>query len=194
MALVMIFYQIDLVRNILYQVDFAPSRFCKDSLQDGFGNPPTNSYFGAAALQNVSGQLTTHTEFNNNGAGGTCFSHNGTKFTAPIAGIYYLSFHLSLYVVGNVGGDNSVTWGYYKNQSAYPHSWTSHYSGLNMVQSTPWVLKDGTTNLSDAYEIGAPSHSGIFNLAANDEIQIGWSNMGTKLGVRSFTFSGFLLG
>ena len=164
-------------------------------IEDGFGNPIQGSYFGVAALQTPKGQLTTHTEFNNNGSGGTCFNHNGTKFTAPIAGIYYLSFHLALYVVGDTGTDNSVTWGYYKNQTAYPHSWSSHYSGFNMVQSTPFVIgQDSSTQISDAQEIGSPSHSGIFNLAANDEIQIGWSNMSKKIGVRSFTFSGFLLG
>ena len=187
-----------------YLTQTAPVGFCayrydtgtanEYPLENGQGNVMQQTYFGASALQDAKGQLTTHTEFNNNGAGGSCFSHNGTKFTAPIAGVYQLSFHISLYVVGTVGSDNSVTWGYYKNQSSYPHGWTSHYSGLNMVQSTPWVLKEGSTNLTDAYEIASPSHSCIMSLAANDEIQIGWSNMSIKLGIRSFTFSGFLIG
>ena len=163
-------------------------------VQDSSGNMINTSYIGHPDLQTPQGQLTTNTEFNSDGSGGSCFSHDGTKFTAPIAGTYYLSFHISLYVVSDTGGDNSVTWGWYKNGSAYPHSWSSHYSGLNMVQSTPWVLKDGSTTLTDAYEIGSPSHSAIFTLAANDNMRVGWSNMNKKLGIRSFTFSGFLLG
>ena len=163
-------------------------------IQDSSDNMINSSYLGHPDLQTPQGQLTTNTEFDNNGAGGSCFSHDGTKFTAPVAGVYYLSFHISLYVVSDVGSDNSVTWGWYKNGTAYPHSWSSHYSGLNMVQSTPWVLKDGSTTLTDAYEIGSPSHSAIFTLAANDNMRVGWSNMNKKLGIRSFTFSGFLLG
>ena len=63
-----------------------------------------------------------------------------------------------------------------------------------MSQSTPWIMKSGTTTLDSSYELGSPSITTIIQLAANDEIQFGWDNMSIILGVRSFIFSGHLLG
>ena len=150
-------------------------------------------YFGQSSLQTPRGQLTTNTQYDNNGVGGSCYSHDGTKFTAPIAGVYTLTFNLSLYVRNDNGGDNSVGWGFFKNQSKI--NWGTYDSGLSVTQSTPYVFgQDCTTNLSNAFEIGAPHLTIITTLAAGDEIQVGWDNMSKILGVRSFIFSGHLLG
>jgi len=114
-------------------------------------------------------------------------------FTAPVAGVYVFHFNLSLYVVdGGTGSDNSVGWGFYKNQSAF--NFSNYTSGLAVTQSTPYVIgQDTSTNLTNAFEIGAPSMTSIISLAAGDDIQVGWYNMGTALGVRSFVFTGYLL-
>ena len=162
-------------------------------LKNSSGAAINNTYFGHTDIQNPRGNLTTNTTYNSNGAGGTCFSNTGTIFTAPVAGVYVFHFNLSLYVVdGNAGSDNSVGWGFYKNQS--PFNFSNYTSGLAVTQSTPYVIgQDTTTNLTNAFEIGAPSMTSIINLAANDDIQVGWYNMGTALGVRSFIFTGYLL-
>ena len=185
-----------------YHQQTAPIGFCAYRLDTGTDNeyPMSNSsnssindgYFGQSSLQTPRGQLTTHTEYNNNGSGGSCYNHDGTKFTAPIAGVYTFTFNLSLYVVNDTGGDNSVGWGFFKNQTKL--NWNTYDSGLSVSQSTPWVLKDGSSTLTSAYEIGAPHLTIITTLAANDEIQVGWDNMSKILGVRSFIFSGHLLG
>ena len=185
-----------------YHQQTAPIGFCAYRLDTGTDNeyPMSNSsnssindgYFGQSSLQTPRGQLTTHTEYNNNGSGGSCYNHDGTKFTAPIAGVYTLTYNLSLYVVNDTGGDNSVGWGFFKNQTKL--NWNTYDSGLSVSQSTPWVLKDGSSTLTSAYEIGAPHLTIITTLAANDEIQVGWDNMSKILGVRSFIFSGHLLG
>ena len=185
-----------------YHQQTAPIGFCAYRLDTGTDNeyPMSNSsnssindgYFGQSSLQTPRGQLTTHTEYNNNGSGGSCYNHDGTKFTAPIAGVYTFTFNLSLYVVNDTGGDNSVGWGFFKNQTKL--NWNTYDSGLSVSQSTPWVLKDNSSTLTSAYEIGAPHLTIITTLAANDEIQVGWDNMSKILGVRSFIFSGHLLG
>ena len=185
-----------------YHQQTAPIGFCAYRLDTGTDNeyPMSNSsnssindgYFGQSSLQTPRGQLTTHTEYNNNGSGGSCYNHDGTKFTAPIAGVYTFTFNLSLYVVNDTGGDNSVGWGFFKNQTKL--NWNTYDSGLSVSQSTPWILKDGSSTLTSAYEIGAPHLTIITTLAANDEIQVGWDNMSKILGVRSFIFSGHLLG
>ena len=188
-----------------YHQQTAPIGFCayrydtgtgnEYPIQDSNGNHIGAGYFGKADVQAGAGTLTTHTEYNNNGSGGSCFSHDGCKFTAPVAGVYNLSFHLSLYVVSDTGNDNSQTWGWYKNGVPYPHNWSSHYSGLNMVQSSSYIIgQDQTSTITDATELGSPSHSAIFTLAQGDTMRIGWSNHGKKMGIRSFTYTGFLLG
>ena len=186
-----------------YHQQTAPIGFCAYRLDTGTDNeyPMSNSsngsindgYFGQSSLQTPRGQLTTHTEYNNNGSGGSCYNHDGTKFTAPIAGVYTLTFNLSLYVVNDTGGDNSVGWGFLKNQTKL--NWNTYDSGLSISQSTPYVIgaNSGDT-LTNAFEIGAPHLTIITTLAANDEIQVGWDNMSKILGVRSFIFSGHLLG
>ena len=161
-------------------------------MMDSSNASMNSGYFGQSSIQTPRGQLTTHTTFNSDGAGGTCFNHNGTKFTAPIAGVYTFTVNIALYVRDAAGTDNSVGWGFFKNQSKF--NWGTYDSGLSMSQSTPWLLKDGSTTLSNAYEIGSPSLTTIIQLAANDEIQFGWDNMSIILGVRSFIFSGHLLG
>ena len=186
-----------------YHQQTAPIGFCAYRLDTGTddeyplknssGNSVNTSYFGASAIQTPRGQLTTHTEYNNNGSGGSCYNHDGTKFTAPIAGVYTLTYNLSLYVVNDTGGDNSVGWGFLKNQTKL--NWNTYDSGLSISQSTPYVIgaNSGDT-LTNAFEIGAPHLTIITTLAANDEIQVGWDNMSKILGVRSFIFSGHLLG
>ena len=152
-----------------------------------------STYFGHSSIQTPRGQLTTNTQYDNNGSGGSCYSHDGTKFTAPIAGVYTLTFNLSLYVSSDVGTDNSVGWGFFKNQSKV--NWGTYDSGLSVTQSTPYLIgQDSTTTLTNAMEIGAPHLTIITTLAAGDEIQVGWDNMSKILGVRSFIFSGHLLG
>ena len=186
-----------------YHQQTAPIGFCAYRLDTGTddeyplknssGNSVNTSYFGASEIQTPRGQLTTHTEYNNNGSGGSCYNHDGTKFTAPIAGVYTLTYNLSLYVVNDTGGDNSVGWGFLKNQTKL--NWNTYDSGLSISQSTPYVIgaNSGDT-LTNAFEIGAPHLTIITTLAANDEIQVGWDNMSKILGVRSFIFSGHLLG
>ena len=109
------------------------------------------------------------------------------------AGVYTLTYNLSLYVENDTGGDNSVGWGFLKNQTKL--NWNTYDSGLSISQSTPYVIgaNSGDT-LTNAFEIGAPHLTIITTLAANDEIQVGWDNMSKILGVRSFIFSGHLLG
>ena len=186
-----------------YHQQTAPIGFCayrRDTgtddeypLKNSSNNAVNSTYFGHSSIQTPRGQLTTNTQYDNNGSGGSCYSHNGTKFTAPIAGVYTLTFNLSLYVASDNGGDNSVGWGFFKNQSKV--NWGTYDSGLSVTQSTPYIIgQDSTTNLSPAFEIGAPHLTIITTLAAGDEIQVGWDNMSKILGVRSFIFSGYLLG
>ena len=83
-----------------YHQQTAPIGICAYRLDTGTDNeyPMSNSsnssindgYFGQSSLQTPRGQLTTHTEYNNNGSGGSCYNHDGTKFTAPIAGVILL--------------------------------------------------------------------------------------------------------
>ena len=162
-------------------------------LKDSSNAAINSIYFGHSSIQTPRGQLTTNTQYDNNGTGGSCFSHDGTKFTAPIAGVYTFTFNLSLYVVNDTGGDNSVGWGFFKNQSKI--GWGTYDSGLSVTQSTPYVIgQDSSTTLDHSVEIGAPHLTIITTLAAGDEIQVGWDNMSKILGVRSFIFSGHLLG
>tara|TARA_R100000353_G_scaffold176071_1_gene148629 strand:- start:181 stop:1650 length:1470 start_codon:yes stop_codon:yes gene_type:complete len=162
-------------------------------LKNSSGSAINATYIGHTDITGAQGQLTNSTTYNSNGAGGSCFSNTGSMFTAPVAGVYVFHFNLSLYVVdGGTGSDNSVGWGFYKNQSAF--NFSNYTSGLAVTQSTPYVIgQDTSTNLTNAFEIGAPSMTSIISLAAGDDIQVGWYNMGTALGVRSFVFTGYLL-
>ena len=138
------------------------------------------------------GQLTTCANSTSVNVG-TCFNTTNGRFTAPIAGIYYFSFHLSLYNNAADNNDNSVGWGLYKNDTAL--NFTNYTSGQAVTQSTTHVigaLTDGTIS-DQQHEIGAPSFSAYHQLAVNDYITVGWINMTKNLGVRSFLFNGHLI-
>ena len=63
-----------------------------------------------------------------------------------------------------------------------------------MSQSTPFVIGQGGSSLDSEKEIGAPSFAANVPLTQGDYVQVGWNNMSTVLGVRTFIFSGHLIG
>ena len=63
-----------------------------------------------------------------------------------------------------------------------------------MSQSTPFVIGQGGSTLDQEKEIGAPSFSANIPLTSGDYVSVGWKNMSTTLGVRTFIFSGHLIG
>jgi len=122
------------------------------------------------------------------------FDTSNGRFNAPVTGVYHVTFNLSLYLASGDDGDNSVGWGLYVNGSKL--NWNSYDSGLSVTQSTPFVIGQGGNTLSNATEIGAPSCSANIPLTAGDYVQVGWDNMAAAkpIGIRSFIFSGHLIG
>ena len=96
-----------------------------------------------------------------------------------------------MYINGS-DGDNSVGWGLYVNGSRF--NWRTYDSGLNMSQSTPYIIGQGGNTLGNETEIGAPSFAANVPLTAGDYVHVGWNNMGTTIGIRTFIFSGHLIG
>jgi hypothetical protein len=122
------------------------------------------------------------------------FNTSNGRFNAPVTGVYHMTFNLSLYIASGSDDDNSVGWGLYVNGSKL--NWNTYDSGLSITQSTPHVIGQGGNTLSNATEIGAPSFSANIPLTAGDYVQVGWDNMASNkpIGIRSFIFSGHLIG
>lgn len=142
---------------------------------------------GSSGVISGAGTGTMTTIINRN----SVFSTSNGRFTAPVTGVYHITFNLSLYVNGG-DNDNSVGWGLYVNGARF--NWRTYDSGLNMSQSTPYVIGQGGNTLGNETEIGAPSFAAAVDLTAGDYVQVGWNNMSTTLGVRTFIFSGHLIG
>jgi hypothetical protein len=142
---------------------------------------------GSSGVISGSGTGTMTTIINRN----SVFSTSNGRFTAPVTGVYHITFNLSLYVNGG-DSDNSVGWGLYVNGARF--NWRTYDSGLNMSQSTPYVIGQGGNTLGNETEIAAPSFAAAVDLTAGDYVQVGWNNMSATLGVRTFIFSGHLIG
>ena len=142
---------------------------------------------GSSGVVSGGGTGTLTTVVNRN----SIFNTSNGRFTAPVTGVYHVTFNLSLYINGS-DGDNSVGWGLYVNGSRF--NWRTYDSGLNMSQSTPYVIGQGGNTLGNETEIGAPSFAANVPLTAGDYVHVGWNNMGTTIGIRTFIFSGHLIG
>ena len=157
-------------------------------------NPTFTAYYNNTSTGNVyplsgnEGTVIANTTLINRKS---IYSTSNGRFTAPVTGVYHITFNLSLYVMGS-DGDNSVGWGLYVNGSRF--NWRTYDSGLNMAQSTPFVVGQGGSTLDQEKEIGAPSFCANIPLTSGDYVQVGWRNMSTTLGVRTFIFSGHLIG